>query len=929
MKKVGKVLSVEGNVLVKHANGAIEHLKTGDIIEINDIVMCKNSDENFTMVMENGFKLVIGEHTYVLFDQNFINQFLQLTHHLNPPFYAEHSLNLENVDIHYKNYHIESSKNMEDENGFPYLLVKSILHVSVDDLITNDSTPPLNGNVDDADANIDVVVNGEHYTADNNGDGTWTLPDDTISPLDDGKYDVTVIATNPEGGENTSYGTVEIDTTAPVVNIDDVITKDKTPPLSGTVDDPDAKVTVTVGGEKYDAINNGDGTWTLPDNTVHELEGGDYIVIVTAEDKVGNVGKDDATLTIDTTPPVITVDDLVTNDSTPELVGTVDNPDAKIVVTVDGHEYDAVNNGDGTWTLLDDTVSPLLDNTYEVTAVATDLNGNMGEGKGNLTIDTTAPVITVDDLTTSDNNPPLTGTVDDVNAHITVTVDKEEYEAVNNGDGTWTLPDNTVKELIEGDYTVEAVATDDVGNSSKDDGNLIIDFDSPTVTINDTEITHDDTPEFTGTIINGNKIDIVLDNEHYSSADSDSGISINGDGTWSFTVPDSDALDDGDYTIDVTASNDKGKESSVSDDFTVDADMPEITIKDYDEFDTGTPTFEGTYSNANVVEVYLNDHVYTSIGEDPDVVLNEEEGTWSFTVPESNPLDLGDQSIEAIAKDEQGNEAKADDDFFVNYEVPPVAVDDIVLTNIIDGSTMELPDRAFIFNDYDLNNDPIHMYEVKNVEDGTMETEADGSIDNDHYANLYYTPDDSPFEKGAFEYSVTDGQLPSNDAHVTIIAASGNAITGTEEGEILVSAEREDEMFGGGGNDVFVCYDLSRIVDGGEGFDMLLAPNHAIINFNCFAHRVTDLEQLDVLMDDHDVTSVGVSDVLAITDENNNFQILGDEGDSVYLDAGWTYSGKETLTYLEHNIVDYNVYTGTADGQEVHLYVEDGVHVVG
>ena len=254
--------------------------------------------------------------------------------------------------------------------------------------------------------------------------------------MDDGKYDVTVIATNPEGGENTSYGTVEIDTTAPVVNIDDVVTKDKTPPLSGTVDDPDAKVTVTVGGEKYDAINNGDGTWTLPDNTVHELEGGDYIVIVTAEDKVGNVGKDDATLTIDTTPPVITVDDLVTNDSTPELVGTVDNPDAKIVVTVDGHEYDAVNNGDGTWTLLDDTVSPLLDNTYEVTAVATDLNGNMGEGKGNLTIDTTAPVITVDDLTTSDNNPPLTGTVDDVNAHITVTVDKEEYEAVNNGDGT-------------------------------------------------------------------------------------------------------------------------------------------------------------------------------------------------------------------------------------------------------------------------------------------------------------------------------------------------------------------------------------------------------------------------------------------------------------------------------------------------------------
>ena len=929
MKKVGKVLSVEGNVLVKHANGVIEHLKTGDVIEMNDIVMCKNSNEHFTMVMDNGLKLLIGEHTYVLFDQNFVNHFLQLTHHLNAPFYAEHSLNLENVDIHYKNYHIESSKNGEEENGFPYLLVKSILHVSVNDVITNDSTPPLSGTVDDADANIDVIVNGEHYTGENNQDGTWVLPDDVILPLEDGEHEITVIATNPEGGEDTSYGTIEVDTTPPIVNIDDVTTKDKTPPLSGTVDDPDAIVTVIVGGEKYDAINNGDGTWTLPDNTINQLEGGDYITVVTAVDKVGNEGKDDAVLTIDTTPPIITVDDLATNDSTPPLTGTVDNPDAKVVVTIDGHDYNAINNGDGTWTLPDDTISPLTDNIYDVKASATDLEGNVGNGEGTLTIDLTAPVVTVDDLTTSDNTPQLTGTIDDPTAHIIVTVDGHDYEAINNGDGTWVVPDDTITELKEGNYDVEAVATDPVGNSSKDDGSLIIDYDSPKVTIKDTEVTHDDTPEFTGTILNGNKIDITLNNEHYSSADDDSGVFINGDGTWTFTVPDSDALDDGNYTIDVLASNDKGKESSANDDFIVDADMPIITIKDYDEFDTGTPTFEGTYANADRVEVYLGGHVYTSLGDNPDVILNEQEGTWSFTVPDSNPLDLGDQSIEAVAIDAQDNQAKADDDFFVNYEVPPVAVDDIVLTNIIDGSTMELPDRAFIFNDYDLNNDPLHMYEVKHIENGTIETEADGSIDNDHYANLYYTPDDSPFEKGAFDYTVTDGQLPSNDAHVTIIAASGNTITGTEEGEILVSAEREDEMFGGGGNDVFVCYDLSRIVDGGEGFDMLLAPNHAIINFNCFAHRVTDLEQLDVLMDDHDVTSVGVSDVLAITDENNNFQILGDEGDSVYLDPGWSYSGKETLTYLEHNVVDYNVYTGTADGQEVHLYVEDGVHVVG
>ncbi len=929
MKIVGKVLSVDGNVLVKHKNGQIERLKPGDIIKIDDIVMCKNEGDHFVVLMENKLRLEIGEHTYVLFDQDFINKFLQLTHHLRSPFYAEHSLHLDPIDVTYKNYRFEHISKESGEENFPYILVKNILHVSVNDIVTNDNTPPLSGKIDQVDADIKVIVNGEQYPAQNNGDGTWTLPDNTIKPLDDGKYEVTVIAQN-DTTKSTDKGSIEIDTTPPNVTIEDITTKDKTPPLHGTVDDPNAKITVTVAGETYDAVNKGDGTWILPDNTIHKLTDEEYTVVVHATDKVGNVGEDTGKLIIDITPPNVTVDDLLTNDTTPPITGTVDSPDAKVMVTINGETYDAINKGDGTWILPDDTVKELKEGEYTVDVKAVDEEGNVGEDSGKLIIDITPPNITVDDLTTSDNNPPITGTVDDPEAKVTVTINGETYDAINKGDGTWILPDNTVKELKEGEYTVEAEAVDKAGNVGKGDGELTIDFDSPVVTINDTDVTHDDTPEFTGTIENGNKIDITLNGHHYSSADSDSGVVINGDGTWSFTVPDSDALDDGKYTIDVVASNDKGKESSVSDDFIVDADMPEITVKDYDVIETGTPTFEGTYKNADYVEIRIEDHIYTSKGENPEVILNEEEGTWSLTVPETDKLSLGEQTIDAIAKDEQDNEAKASDDFIVNYEVPPIAVDDIVLTNIIDGSTMEIPDRAFLFNDYDPNNEPVYMYDVKEIENGTIETEANGDIANDHYANLYYTPDESPFEQGGFKYDVTDGKMISEEsANVTIIAASGNTITGTDEGEILVSAEREDEMFGGGGNDVFVCYDLSRIVDGGEGFDMLLAPNHMMINFNCFAHRVTNLEQLDVLMDDHEVTSVGVSDVLAITDENNTFQILGDEGDKVFLDPGWSYAGKETVTYMEHYTHDYNVYVGTADGQEVHLYVEDGVTVVG
>ncbi|MGK7794478.1 hypothetical protein ACSRDE_19160, partial [Acinetobacter baumannii] len=41
----------------------------------------------------------------------------------------------------------------------------------------------------------------------------------------------------------------------------------------------------------------------------------------------------------------VTVDDVLTNDSTPALTGTVNDPTATVVVNVDGVDYPAVNNG--------------------------------------------------------------------------------------------------------------------------------------------------------------------------------------------------------------------------------------------------------------------------------------------------------------------------------------------------------------------------------------------------------------------------------------------------------------------------------------------------------------------------------------------------------------------------------------------------------
>ncbi|MFI8127185.1 Ig-like domain-containing protein, partial [Acinetobacter sp. ABJ-A23_2] len=67
-------------------------------------------------------------------------------------------------------------------------------------------------------------------------DGKWTVPNP--GDLTDGQ---TVTATATDLAGNTSLpgsGTVSADITAPVVALDDVLTNDSTPALSGTVNDP-------------------------------------------------------------------------------------------------------------------------------------------------------------------------------------------------------------------------------------------------------------------------------------------------------------------------------------------------------------------------------------------------------------------------------------------------------------------------------------------------------------------------------------------------------------------------------------------------------------------------------------------------------------------------------------------------------------------
>ena len=580
------------------------------------------------------------------------------------------------------------------------LTIRAELFVSVHKLVTNDTSPRLTGTVSDPDAEVAVTVGGATYTATNNGDGTWTLPDDTITPLAEGNYEVLAVAQNTQKGSYASDNIREdlvIDTTPPAVTITALTTDDTTPELNGTVDDDAVTIIVTVNGQDYTAHHNldgdgdPDGTWTLNDNVISPLPGGTYDVVVTATDAAENEGTDATTdeLTINSDVILVTIDELATTDTTPELTGLVGDPAAAVQVTVDGKVYAATNNADGTWTLADNTVDPLAEKVYDVVVEANNAGAGTSGNDGTtdeLTIDTTVPVVTITGLTTTDRTPQLTGTVSESDCTINLNVDGEDYEVSNNDDGTWTLfggatwtlDNNTVKELAYGTYNVTLTATDAAGNAGTDaTTNELIVQPALDVTV-DELVTNDSRPELTGTVEDpAAAVTVTVNGSNYTATN-------NADGTWTLADNTVAALTSGVYDVRVLAVNSTfgtADYDDTADELTVDLTTPVVTVNQLTTGDK-TPALSGTVTEPGaevVVTLDGNDYEATNNGN----------GTWTLpnnAIPlfHGSPveLDYGTYDVMVTATDEAGNAGSdTTDNELIIQRTLTVAIDPLVTSD--------------------------------------------------------------------------------------------------------------------------------------------------------------------------------------------------------------------------------------------------------
>ncbi|EMI5903489.1 hypothetical protein R5S09_003924, partial [Acinetobacter baumannii] len=296
----------------------------------------------------------------------------------------------------------------------------------------------------------------------------------------------------------------------PVVSLDDLTTNDTTPALTGAIDDPTATVVVNVDGIDYPATNNGDGTWTLADNTLPALIDGPHTVAVTATDPAGNTATDTATLTIDTVPAdligAITIPEDLNGDGilNADELGTDGSFNAQVALGPDALDGTVVNvNGVNYTVTAADLANGYITAAIPVTgegpvaihAEAVDAQGNVDVADADVTVTVdTVPADLIGAITIPEDlngdgilNADELGTDGSFNAQVALGPDALDGTVVNVNGTNYTvtaadLANGYITAAIpvtgEGPVAIHAEAVDAQGNVDVADADVTLTIDT-------------------------------------------------------------------------------------------------------------------------------------------------------------------------------------------------------------------------------------------------------------------------------------------------------------------------------------------------------------------------------------------------------------------------------------------------------------------
>ena len=567
---------------------------------------------------------------------------------------------------------------------------------------------------------VTVNLGGNSYTAQVQQGGVWSInvPAADLSTLADNGYTVQVSVSDAAGNPGSASKAITLDTTPPTVSFnvvagDDVINSvehGQAQVVSGTATGASVgdKLVITIGSNQYTTTVDASGKWSVgvPASDISALTDGTVTLSATITDSAGNSSTQTHDVVVNTASVALTVntlsgDDvinaaeagasLVINGSSAQFASGT-----QVTITLNGKSYTATIQSDGSWTTTVPAadVGTLADGaSYQVSVSAQDSAGNSASATHTISVDTTAPVISVntlsgdDVLNAAEAQQPLTvhgSSSAEAGQTVTVTLGGKTYTALVANDGTWTLdvPAADLANLSEGALTVTASVNDKAGNNGQTTHTLTVDTVAPAVTIstvadddivNNAEQLAGQTISGTTTAEQGQTVTVSFNGHSYQAT-------VAANGSWSVFVPGRDflGLSDGDYTITATVSDKAGNPGSATHDVTLNGDVPTIAINTFAQDDIvnaaehGTPlVISGTTDapTGQTVTITLNGKTYTA------TVQND--GTWSYTVGSADVTALADGGsyvINAQVSNAIGNSASDNHTVTVDLTAPSMGI---------------------------------------------------------------------------------------------------------------------------------------------------------------------------------------------------------------------------------------------------------------
>ncbi|HCL8847186.1 TPA: Ig-like domain-containing protein [Escherichia coli] len=589
-----------------------------------------------------------------------------------------------------------------------------------------------------------VTLNGTNYQTTVQADGSWslTLPASDLTALANNGYTLTATVSDQAGNPGSASKGVTVDTTAPVISFntvagDDVINNvehTQAQIISGTATGAVAgdRLVVTIAGQQYVTSTDASGNWSVgvPASVISGLADGTVTISATITDSAGNSSTQTHNVQVNTAAVSLSVstisgDNLINAaeaGSALTLSGTGTNFATGTVVTVllNGKGYSATIQSNGSWSVNVPAadVAALSDGTsYTVSASAQDSAGNSATASRSVAVDLTAPVISINTVSTDDRlnaaeqQQPLTlngSTSAEVGQTVTVTFGGKTYTATVAANGTWALnvPAADLAALGQGAQTITASVNDRAGNPGQTTHALTVDTVAPTVTIatvagddiiNNAEQLAGQTISGTTTAPVGQTLTLTLNGKTYTTT-------VQTGGSWSYTLGSADvtALADGNaYVINASVSNAIGNTGSSNHTITVDLSAPAMGINiDSLQADTGLSASDFITSVSPVV---VNGSLTAALASNETAQISIDGGTtwttltvtgttWRYN--DSRTLTDGNYLYQVRVIDAAGNVGATDSQ---NVVIDTTAPDPAVKTIAISAITT---DTGLITNDF-------------------------------------------------------------------------------------------------------------------------------------------------------------------------------------------------------------------------------------